>query len=87
LKPKSPAGERGGVDFGEALGVDFPGGDAPLPVSWLRSIDDYDQQVQHLVYLSGQPRVTAEIRKIAARLKDSGSTESALSRLWWILRP
>jgi hypothetical protein len=87
LKPKSPGSQRSGVDFGEALGVDFPGNDAPLPVSWLRSIDDYDQQVQHLVYLSGHQRVTPEIRKIAERLKESGSTESALSRLWWILRP
>ncbi len=87
LKPKSPGSERVEVDFAEQLGVDFPGGDAPLPVSWLRSIDDYDQQVQHLVYLSGHQRVTPEIRKIAERLQESGSTESALSRLWWILRP
>ncbi|WP_182867406.1 hypothetical protein [Stieleria mannarensis] len=72
--------------FLQQLSVDFPGDDAALPVSWLRSIDDFDRQVQHLVYLSGRSTVTPEISAAAERLKESGSRESALSRIWWILR-
>lgn len=88
LKPSGSAGNRGqALSFSEQLGVDFPSDNAPLPVSWLRSIDHFDQQVQHLAYLSGRERVTPEIEAIAKRLKDAGSTQSALSRLWWILRP
>ncbi|QDV41836.1 hypothetical protein Enr13x_16790 [Stieleria neptunia] len=75
------------TSFLQQLSVDFPGDEAPLPVSWLRSIDDFDLQVQHLVYLSGRNRVTAEITAAANRLKEeSKSRESALSRIWWILR-
>lgn len=77
---------RTAISFAEQLSVDFPTDESPLPVSWLRSIEDYDQQVQHVVYLSGRERVSPELREIAKRLNDAGSTESALSRLWWILR-
>ena len=74
------------ISFTQRLAVDFPGADSSLPVSWLRSIDDFDQQVQHLVYLSGRYQVSEEIRDAAKRLKDAGGEESALSRIWWILR-
>ncbi|MDV6034811.1 MAG: hypothetical protein F9B45_32920 [Phycisphaera sp. RhM] len=87
--PKSLAEVDGGnaSSFLQQLSVDFPGDEAALPVSWLRSIDDFDLQVQHLVYLSGRNRVTPEITAAANRLKEeSRSRESALSRIWWILR-
>ena len=74
------------IRFSQRLSVDFPGDDASLPVSWLRSIDNYDQQVQHLVYLSGGDKVSEELKNASKRLKESASAESALSRIWWILR-
>ncbi|QEG00590.1 hypothetical protein Mal15_46610 [Stieleria maiorica] len=91
-KPRTPKslaaldGENTASGFLQQLSVDFPGDEASLPVSWLRSIDDFDRQVQHLVYLSGRSSVTPEITAAANRLKESGSRESALSRIWWILR-
>ncbi|MCS7471519.1 hypothetical protein NZK35_33135 [Stieleria sp. ICT_E10.1] len=92
-RPRSPQslgeldGGNSATNFLQQLSVDFPGEDAALPVSWLRSIDDFDLQVQHLVYLSGRNRVTPEITAAANRLKEeSSSRESALSRIWWILR-
>ncbi|WP_372896216.1 hypothetical protein [Stieleria sp.] len=87
--PKSLAEVDAGnaSSFLQQLSVDFPGDEAALPVSWLRSIDDFELQVQHLVYLSGRNRVTPEITAAANRLKEeSRSRESALSRIWWILR-
>jgi hypothetical protein len=74
------------IRFLRKVSVDFPGDDVTLPVSWLRSIDDYDQQVQHLVYLSGGDKVSPDLKDAAERLRTAGSRESALSRLWWILR-
>jgi hypothetical protein len=84
-KSKRPM-EQLELSFRQRLGVDFPGSDAPLPVAWLRSIKDYDQQVQHLVYLSGQRNVPPEIADAAKRLREAGTVESALNRIWWILR-
>ena len=75
-----------GLSFSQRLSVDFPGDDADLPVSWLRSLDDFDQQVQHLVYLAGGRNVPANLEDAAKRLRDAGTEQSALSRLWWILR-
>lgn len=74
------------VNFAEQLGVDFPASDSTLPVSWLRSIDNFDQRIQHLVYLSGRHKVSAEIQDAAERLKEASGEQSALSRIWWILR-
>lgn len=87
IQNRSPSEDRKPVvSFTQQLAVDFPGTDSSLPVSWLRSIDDFDQQVQHLVYLSGGYQVSRGIKDAANRLKDAGSEESALSRIWWILR-
>ncbi|MCO8122912.1 hypothetical protein NHH03_14280 [Stieleria sp. TO1_6] len=74
------------ISLAQQLSVDFPSDNSSLPVSWLRSIDDYDQQIQHLVYLSGDDKVPDDLADIAKRLKDNGSVPSALSRIWWILR-
>ena len=68
------------------VSIDFPANDSALPVSWLRSIDDYEQQIQHLVYLSGGEIVPENVKDAAERLKAAGPEESALSRVWWILR-
>lgn len=84
--PSQPTGTTPAVSFSEQLSVDFPASGSSLPVSWLRSINDFDQQVQHLVYLSGQTSVSAEIKDAAERLKKADGEESALSRVWWILR-
>lgn len=73
------------LDFTKRLSVDFPGNEAALPVAWLSSIDDYDQQVEHLAYLAGEHQVPKDIAEIASDLRSAGSRESALSRLWWIL--
>lgn len=73
------------LDFSKKLSVDFPGNEAALPVAWLSSIDDYDQQVAHLAYLAGEYQVPKDIAEIATKLQTASSTESALSRLWWIL--
>ncbi|MCA9136960.1 MAG: hypothetical protein KDB00_09375, partial [Planctomycetales bacterium] len=79
-------GPKPGISFEQQLSVDFPSNDAPLPVSWLRSIDDFDRKVHHLVYLSGRDSVPPEIIDAARRMRESGSEASALSRTWWILR-
>ncbi|MCD0460635.1 BtrH N-terminal domain-containing protein [Roseiconus lacunae] len=70
----------------DQISVDFPGDDAGLPVSWIRSIDSFDQRVQHLVYLSGGRDVPPVISETAERLRQTGSEDAALSRIWWILR-
>ncbi|MEO1528843.1 MAG: hypothetical protein AAFX06_25770 [Planctomycetota bacterium] len=80
LSPKDPR-----ESFRDLLSIDFPRDDAPLPVSWLRSIEDYDEQVRHLVYLSGRGSGGKLIETAAEQLGDAGSRESALSRVWWIL--
>ena len=72
--------------FIQQLSVDFPGDDATLPVSWLRSIEGYDQQVQHLVYLAGGHDVPSNIAETAQRFRQAGTPESALARLWWVLK-
>lgn len=74
------------VSFTQQLSVDFPGNDSSLPVSWLRTIEDFDLQVQHLAYLSGRNTVSPEISDAAKRLRESSDRETALSRIWWILR-
>ena len=74
------------IGLAEQLAVDFPGQDSHLPVAWLRSIKDFDQQVQHLVFLSGGKEVPQDIKDVARDLKDFGTVESALSRVWWILK-
>lgn len=71
--------------FRNLLSIDFPRDDASLPVSWLRSIDDYDEQVRHLVYLSGRGTGGKWIDSTSKQLEEAGSRESALSRMWWIL--
>ncbi|MEL6110707.1 MAG: hypothetical protein AAFU85_32270 [Planctomycetota bacterium] len=71
--------------FRHLLSIDFPRDDATLPVSWLRSIDDYDEQVRHLVYLSGRGTGGKWIDSTSKQLEEAGSRESALSRVWWIL--
>ncbi|MCC9604113.1 hypothetical protein LOC67_26465 [Stieleria sp. JC731] len=70
----------------DKISVDFPGEDASLPVSWIQSIDDFDQQVQHLVYLSGGRRVPENVTEAAKRLRQNSDDDAALSRIWWILR-
>ena len=84
-KSRSESGGDSQASFRDLLSVDFPRDDASLPVSWLRSIEDYDEQVRHLVYLSGRGAGGKLMETVAKELEESGSRESALSRLWWIL--
>ncbi|MEM0926475.1 MAG: hypothetical protein AAGJ83_10595, partial [Planctomycetota bacterium] len=88
-----PSGERPSVKttrrpltFQQRLEMDFPGDNAPLPVSWLRSIDGFDEQLRHLAYMADVNQVPAEIRDVAESLRRSSTDESAIHRLWWILQ-
>ncbi|MEM6472613.1 MAG: hypothetical protein AAF802_23840 [Planctomycetota bacterium] len=74
------------LTFEERLESDFPTDEADLPVSWLQSIDSFEDQVDHLVYMTSGSRVTEDVRELAESLRQAGSQEAALHRLWWILR-
>lgn len=74
------------ISFEQQLGVDLPGDVSPLPVSWLRSIKDFDEQTRHLAYLSGHHSLPKDVQKVAELLKKSDNPSASLGRLWWILR-
>ncbi|TWU04662.1 hypothetical protein [Stieleria varia] len=65
----------------------FPERVESMPVHWLKSIDDYDSQVEHLAYLSGRDQVPGEFKDTIVALRQQETDRSlTLHRVWWLLQ-
>ena len=67
--------------------VDFPDRADGLPVQWLSSIEDRQNQVDHLAYLSGLTNVPEGLRPAISAMQKEADWNLALHRVWWLLRP
>ncbi|NND96356.1 MAG: hypothetical protein HKN47_03385 [Pirellulaceae bacterium] len=68
--------------------VGYPFKASQLPVQWLASIKDYDQQVEHLGHLAGVSKLPASVKEVSIALRDRGDDDLlALHRVWWLLQP
>ncbi|OYP37050.1 hypothetical protein CGZ80_06780 [Rhodopirellula sp. MGV] len=80
------ANRKPSLSRSDRISIDYPGDDSEMPVSWIHSIDDFDQKVEHLVYLAGGSQTPERINEVAKQLRENGTEAAALSRIWWILR-
>ena len=69
------------------LAADFPGPSKTLPAQWLARIEDETSQVEHLGYLAGMSEVPQGILDAADTMRTANGNPTALTRLWWTLRP
>ena len=58
-----------------------------LPVRWLESIDDLDQQIDHLAYLKGQTGFSKPTQRTVDEMKAMTMPGAEiLHRTWWMIR-
>jgi len=66
--------------------VEFPITAAGPPAGWLESIKEFEDQVEHLAYLSGRNRLPAPVAAAVEAMRQAQMDEDLmLQRTWWLL--
>lgn len=88
--PAKGARRDGGGGSGRAAAepaeADLPTRDQPFPLSWLDSLESFDERIDHLAYLAGHGELPDAIRESVRRMRQAElSDELILHRVWWLL--
>ena len=91
ISPPAKAVRRGGGGgsgraAAEPAEADLPTRDQPFPLTWLDSLESFDERIDHLAYLAGHRELPEAIRESVRRMRQAElSDELILHRVWWLL--